>query len=124
VVNHQISLILRIAFGWKLALVACSLIPVGVMAGYMRTHLLATLDTQMREAYKKAATLACDQVAAIRTVASLKREIALHKEFCQSLKTPMRKALRSTLGSAAVCPSQGESDFTSYMPSAKAWPFL
>lgn len=111
-------------FGWKLALVACSLIPVGVMAGYLRTHLLATLDTKMRKAYEASATLACDQVASIRTIASLKREIALHKEFCQSLKAPMRKALRSTLGSAAVCPSQGEADIISYMHSVKVWPFL
>ena len=109
-INYQSSRAHRIAYGWKMALVACSLLPVGVMAGYMRTHLLSTLDTQRREAYEKSATLACDQVAAIRTIASLKREIALHKEFCHSLKAPMLKAIRSTLGRAIVSHFNNEND--------------
>ena len=94
------------------------------MAGYMRLHLLTSLDTQLREAYEKSATLACDQVAAIRTVASLNREIALHKEFCESLKAPMRKAMRSTLGSAAAGLSDSESNDISYMRSVRVWPSL
>ena len=72
----------------------------------MHTYLLKALDNHLREAYEKSATLVCDQVAAIRTVASLKREVGLHKEFCESLKAPMVKALRWTLGSAAVRPSR------------------
>ena len=85
------------------------------MAGYMRTHLLTALDAQLREAYEKSASLACDQVAAIRTVASLKREVALHKEFCESLRAPMRKAMRATLGSAAVRILDKKSYDVSYM---------
>jgi len=72
------------------------------MAGYMRTYLLKALDNHLRQAYETSATLVCDQVAAIRTVASLKREVGLHKEFCESLTAPMVKALRWTVGSTAV----------------------
>lgn len=94
--------IFSIAYAWKLALVACSVMPIALVAGYMRFHLLSALDNELRTAYEQAATLACEQVAAIRTVASLNREIALHKEFCQSLKAPMMKAMHSTLQTAAV----------------------
>ena len=93
-------------FAWQLALVGVSMLPVGVVAGYLRVHVLSVLDTQLRQAYEASATMACEQVAAIRTVASLNREIALCEEFRESLKVPMRKTLYTTLQSAAVPPYQ------------------
>ena len=79
-----------------------SLIPVTVMAGYFRFSLLNKLNDQLRSAYEESAQIACEQVAAIRTVASLNREIALHREFMESLQAPVRRAMWSTLKSTLV----------------------
>lgn len=92
----------RICFGWKLGLVSVALLPVTVMTGYFRFSLLNKLNAQLSKAYEKSANMACEQVAAIRTVASLNREIALHTEFCQSLQEPVRRAMYSTLKSTLV----------------------
>jgi ATP-binding cassette, subfamily B (MDR/TAP), member 1 len=85
-----------------LGLVAASLLPITVMAGYLRFSLLNKLNDQLRTAYEESANMACEQVAAIRTVASLNREVALHAEFVESLHGPVRKAMYSTLKSTAV----------------------
>jgi ATP-binding cassette, subfamily B (MDR/TAP), member 1 len=91
-----------ICYGWQLGLVAFSLLPITVMAGYLRFSLLNKLNDQLRLAYEESAQIACEQVAAIRTVASLNREKALHQEFMESLKAPVRQAMYSTLKSTFV----------------------
>ena len=91
-----------VSFGWKLGLVAFALLPITVMAGYLRFALLNKLNDQLRHAYEESAQMACEQVAAIRTVASLNRERALHREFMESLKAPVRLAMYSTLKSTLV----------------------
>ena len=72
------------------------------MSGYLRFSLLNKLNVQLRHAYEESAQIACEQVAAIRTVASLNREKALHQEFMESLKAPVRQAMYSTLKSTFV----------------------
>lgn len=73
------------------------------MAGYLRFALLNKLNDQLHKAYEESAQIACEQVAAIRTVASLNREKALNREFIESLKAPVREAMYSTLKSILVC---------------------
>jgi len=80
-----------------------ALLPIGVGAGYLRFSLLNNLNAQLRDSYSLSATIATEQVAAIRTVASLNREKALHQEYMRSLKAPVRKAMYSTLKSTGVC---------------------
>jgi len=75
---------------------------VGVGAGYLRLALLNNLNRELSGAYSNSANIACEQVAAIRTVASLNREIALHQEYVDSLHAPVRKAMYSTLKSTGV----------------------
>jgi hypothetical protein len=67
-------------------------------------RLMDHLQDDLREAYGKSAQIACEQIAAIRTVASLRRENALHREFVTSLETPVRKAMLSTTKSTFVLP--------------------
>ena len=102
IVNLTSGMILAICFGWKLGLVAASLLPVTVTAGYLRFALLNKLNAQLRTAYEASAQIACEQVAAIRTVASLNRERSLHDEYVESLKAPVRVALFSTFKSTFV----------------------
>jgi len=99
--SPEIVLINSICYGWKLGLVSVALLPIGVTAGYLRFSLLNNLNAQLRDAYSHSANLACEQVAAIRTVASLNREIALHQEYMESLRAPVRKAMYNTLKSNA-----------------------
>jgi len=61
-----------------------------------------TLQDHLRDAYGNSASLATEQIAAIRTVASLRRENALLAEFISSLDAPVRKAMISTIKSTAV----------------------
>lgn len=63
------------------------------------------LQDDVREAYGKSAQIACEQIAAIRTVASLRREAALHAEFLASMDAPVRKAMLSTAKSTFVYPN-------------------
>jgi ATP-binding cassette, subfamily B (MDR/TAP), member 1 len=99
----QNLLILRIAFAWKLGLVAVAILPIQIACGFFRFHLQRTLSDTLRKAYANSADLACEQVAAIRTVASLNREPYVIQEFVQSLEQPIHEALMKTLKSTAVC---------------------
>jgi ATP-binding cassette subfamily B (MDR/TAP) protein 1 len=94
----------RICFIWKLGLVSVALLPITVTAGYLRFALLNKLNVNLHLAYEKSANIACEQVAAIRTVASLNREIALHEEYVASLNAPVRQAFIGTLKNSAVQP--------------------
>jgi ATP-binding cassette subfamily B (MDR/TAP) protein 1 len=92
----------RIAFAWKLGLVALSILPVQIVCGFFRFRLQRTLSDTLRKAYAKSADVACEQVAAIRTVASLNRERYVLEEFEESLKQPVHEALIKTLKSSGV----------------------
>ena len=85
-----------------MALVALTLLPVVIVTGYLEMRLQEHLQDDLRDAYGKSAALACEQIAAIRTVASLRREAALHAEFVASLSAPVRKAMLSTAKSTFV----------------------
>jgi hypothetical protein len=67
-------------------------------------RLMDHLQDALRDAYGKSAQLACEQIAAIRTVAALRRENALHAEFVVSLRAPVRNAMISTAKSTFVLP--------------------
>jgi ABC-type multidrug transport system fused ATPase/permease subunit len=93
-----------IAYDWKLGLVATSLFPLTVSAGYLRFAMSNKLNQKLQKAYENSAYIVCEQVASMRTIASLNREVALHEEFMQSLKAPVLKAIYFTLKIASVCP--------------------
>ena len=94
-----------LAYGWKLSLVSISLLPILIITGYFSIRLQDHLQDNLRDAYGNSAALACEQIAAIRTVASLRREAALHAEFVTSMNAPVRKAMLTTAKSTFVFPS-------------------
>jgi ATP-binding cassette subfamily B (MDR/TAP) protein 1 len=98
------SAIVALSFAWKLALVALTCLPVLIVTAFMQMRLMDHLQDHLRDAYGNSAALATEQIAAIRTVASLRRENALHAEFCDSLDAPVRKAMISTIKSTLVGP--------------------
>ena len=91
-----------LAYGWKMALVAISVSPVLVVMCFFQVRLMGHLQDDLRDAFGKSATLVCEQIASIRTVASLRREDALLAEFSTSLKAPVRAAMISTIKSTFV----------------------
>ena len=95
-----------LAYGWILALVCISTLPILIIAGYFEMRLQDHLQDDLRDAYGKSAALACEQIAAIRTVAALRRESALLDEFIESMAGPVRKAIISTAKSTFVPPPQ------------------
>jgi hypothetical protein len=104
----------RIVFAWKLGLVALALMPVQVCAGYARFVMQKKLTQALRKAYARSADIACEQVAAIRTVVSLNREPHILKEFEESLKQPVHDAMMKTLKSTGVCVSMTNANGSSF----------
>ena len=93
----------RIAYAWKLGLVAVALMPIQIFSGYFRFAMQRKLSDELRKAYAQSANMACEQVAAIRTVASLNREPYILEQFERSLEQPVREAMVKTLKSTVVC---------------------
>ena len=81
---------------------AIAVLPVLVVMGFFQVKFMDHLQDDLRDAYGKSASLACEQIAAIRTVASLRREDALLVEFCNSMNAPVRKAMIATIKSTLV----------------------
>jgi ABC transporter transmembrane region len=78
------------------------MLPVLLVTGYFEMRLQDHLQDDLRDAYGKSAALACEQIASIRTVASLRRESALLAEFVANMQAPVRKAMFSTAKSTFV----------------------
>jgi ATP-binding cassette, subfamily B (MDR/TAP), member 1 len=85
-----------------LGLVGCAVLPLQITCGFFRFRLQKTLSDDLRKAYAKSADMACEQVAAIRTVASLHREEHVLREFVDSLQAPVHEALIKTIKTTAV----------------------
>ena len=76
--------------------------PVQIFSAYFRFAMQRKLSNALRNAYAHSADIACEQVAAIRTVASLNREPYILEEFEKSLKQPVHEAMMKTLKSTGV----------------------
>jgi len=78
------------------------MMPVQIFLAYFRFAMQRKLSDGLRKAYAHSADIACEQVAAIRTVASLNREPFILREFEESLKQPVHEAMMKTLKSTGV----------------------
>ncbi|KAI0429203.1 ABC transporter [Xylaria sp. FL1042] len=96
------SNIVALVFGWKLALVCFSAVPVIIAAGYFRYYMLAHFQRRSKRAYEKSASYASEAISAIRTVASLTREGDVLAQYQDSLAIQQRKSLISVLKSSLL----------------------
>ncbi|KAI1312126.1 ABC transporter [Xylaria venustula] len=96
------SNIVALVFGWKLALVCFSAVPVIIAAGYFRYYMLAHFQRRSKRAYEKSASYASEAISAIRTVASLTREGDVLAQYQQSLAAQQRSSLISVLKSSLL----------------------
>ncbi|KAG9185384.1 ATP-binding cassette, subfamily B (MDR/TAP), member 1 [Alternaria panax] len=68
-----VAFIVGCSFGWKLALVCSSTIPIVIACGYFRFYALTRMEKRTKET-SDAASFACEAASSIRTVASLSLE--------------------------------------------------
>lgn len=106
-----VAIIVGLAFGWKLALVCSSTIPLMLACGYFRFYALTRMEKRTKES-SDAASFACEAASSIRTVASLSLERYLLVEYHGKLGNQARDNLKFTNVSAGLyAASQGLSLF-------------
>lgn len=94
IVNLVSSVILAIAYGWKLGLVlALGALPVLVASGYVRIRLEFKFEDDTAARFAKSSGLASEAVMAIRTVSSLALERAIIERYHDSLHNIAREAM-------------------------------
>ncbi|OJD15191.1 hypothetical protein AJ78_04522 [Emergomyces pasteurianus Ep9510] len=96
------SCIVALVIGWKLALVCIATIPILLACGYYRFYILAVFQTRSQKAYQKSASYACEATSAIRTVASLTREVDVCDSYHDQLATQAKSSLISVLKSSLL----------------------
>lgn len=96
------AIALSCSIGWKLALVCTATIPILLGCGFFRFWMLAHFEHRAKKAYESSASYACEATSAIRTVASLTREVDVWEHYHRSLVAQAQKSLRSVLKSSAL----------------------
>ncbi|CDM28159.1 hypothetical protein DTO013E5_3927 [Penicillium roqueforti] len=96
------SIVIALSFGWKLALVCMSVIPILLGCGFYRFYMLAAFQARSKVAYEGSASYACEATSAIRTVASLTRETDVWAFYHAQLDNQGRKSLISVFKSSLL----------------------
>ncbi|KAF1939467.1 leptomycin B resistance protein pmd1 [Clathrospora elynae] len=96
-----VAFIVGCSFGWKLALVCSSTIPLVLACGYFRFYALIRMEKRTKET-SDAASFACEAASSIRTVASLSLEKHLLSEYHNKLSYQSKGNLKFTNVSAAL----------------------
>lgn len=91
------AIILSCIIGWKLGLVCSSTIPILLLTGFGRILVLGRFQIRASKAYSSSASLACEAVSSIATIASLTREQDVWNVYHKMLKEQLRASLRSIL---------------------------
>ncbi|KAJ3406830.1 GTPase-activating protein [Chytridiales sp. JEL 0842] len=87
--------IISLIYGWKLGLLAICCLPVLVIAAAVRMTILKHFADKSKEAYEQSAQVACEAVAAIRTVQSLTAEGKVFATYSMMLDQPLRDGYRN-----------------------------
>jgi ATP-binding cassette subfamily B (MDR/TAP) protein 1 len=89
--------ILSCIIGWKLGLVCTSTVPILLLGGYSRMTVFAKFQARASKAYRASATLACEAVSSISTIASLTREDEVWSAYHNMLQKQLSQNLNSVL---------------------------
>jgi len=93
---------LSLAIGPKLAAVCISTVPIVLGCGFLRFWLLTRFSSRSKKAYEQSASYACENISAIRTVASLTRERDVWEEYHSQLVNQGKRSLQSILKSSIL----------------------
>jgi ATP-binding cassette subfamily B (MDR/TAP) protein 1 len=95
------AIVVGIIFGWKLALVCTSTMPIVLACGYFRFYALVRMEKRTKQ-NTEAASFACEAANSIRTVASLSLEHHLLSEYHTKLDKQAAGNMRFTNVSAVL----------------------
>ncbi|EJC99281.1 P-loop containing nucleoside triphosphate hydrolase protein [Fomitiporia mediterranea MF3/22] len=111
--------IIGLIFQWKLALVGIACMPILISTGYIRLQVVVLKDQQNKKAHERSAQVACEAAGAIRTVASLTREMDCLEIYSKSLEEPLRRSKRTAIWSNLIyATAQG---FTFFVTALVFW---
>jgi ATP-binding cassette subfamily B (MDR/TAP) protein 1 len=89
------AIVIAFIYGWQLALVGIAVIPFLVLAGAFRLKVITYFAEKSKQSYERSAQLACESVAAIKTVQSLTRERDVHSKYMQMLENPLKDGFKN-----------------------------
>lgn len=88
------GMILALAIGWKLALVCISVVPVILIAGFVRVSLLSRFQVMAKKTFEESAASASEYISGIRTVAALSKEMTVWHSYRDQLVEAERKSMK------------------------------
>lgn len=107
VASVVVAIIVGLSFGWKLALVCTSTIPLVIGCGYFRFYALVRMEKRTKES-TDSASFACEAASSIRTVATLSLEAHLLEQYHTKLEAQGRGNLKfMNISSLLYAMSQG-----------------
>ena len=97
---------------WRIAVVILSMVPILIMAGYLRLKVIADFQKRHETAYARSTAMVIEAASCMRTVASLGRERDVIQLFSHSLEKPYRESMRHIImGNACLAVSLSISYF-------------
>lgn len=96
------AMCISLAFGWKLALVCISTLPVLLGCGFYQFYMLAAFEQKSKSGHQDSASYACEATSAIRTVAALTREQDVWSNYHDILQAQSHANMFSTLKSSVL----------------------
>eukprot|EP00474_Spongospora_subterranea_P008970 CRZ09428.1 hypothetical protein [Spongospora subterranea] len=89
------GIIIGLAYGWKLALVTVTSLPLLIASGSFRLKIMAYYANKNKIAYQKSAQLACEAAGGIKTIQSLTYEQKLCKRYELMLQEPLKDGFKN-----------------------------
>lgn len=92
-VNFVAGITLAHIVAWRIAVVILSMVPILILAGYMRLKVIADFQKRHETAYARSTSVAVEAASSMRTIAALSRERDVLQLFEYSLEKPYRESL-------------------------------
>jgi ATP-binding cassette subfamily B (MDR/TAP) protein 1 len=94
--------VLSVAIGWKLALVCLSVVPLLILCGFLRFYVLQKYSKRAALVYAESAAYAAENIAAIKTVASLTLESQAFTIYRDAVESQRKSSFGSVSKSGAI----------------------
>lgn len=96
------AFVVGVAFGWKLALVCASLIPVLILSGFIGVWVVGEFEKLNEKSMRASAAYAGEIVDGIQTVVSFTMEAEVLSSYAASLEASRKAGLRANLKASLV----------------------
>ncbi|KAL9940924.1 hypothetical protein V8E36_000412 [Tilletia maclaganii] len=93
-VNLLVGFTLAHIIAWRIAIAIAAAVPILIMSGYLRLHVLAALQRRHETAFSACNALATEAVSGIKTVAALGREYDILHLLEYRLEKPYKDGIR------------------------------